>query len=135
MVVRRWIGPERERVLLRRVSQVVEDRPGLDAPEGGVGIHREHTVHVFREIDAHGRVAALTGQARAATAPEYGCAMLATHGKRANDIVHIARNDYADRRKPVVRAISGIQRAASTIEPDFTADDASQVHCQTIGVR
>jgi hypothetical protein len=62
--VRRRVGAPGQLVPFGRVPQRVAHHAWLDARGSGAGIQIENAVHVFREIQDDGDVAALAGQAR-----------------------------------------------------------------------
>ena len=78
--VRRRVRPEREMVKLRLCPQRVEDHARLN-PRGqpAAGFQLEDAVHVLREIEDHGDVAALAGQAHLGAARKDRRAVLPAH--------------------------------------------------------
>jgi hypothetical protein len=63
-------------------------------------------------------------------AAEHRRAELTAHGHRCDDIVVIARNDHADGRLPVIRAVGRVESARTDVEPDFTAYDTPQLELE-----
>jgi hypothetical protein len=132
--VRRRIGPERQPVPLGGVPQIVEDGSGLYACAAAPGVDLQHAVHVFREIEADGDIAALARQAGAAATAEHGRPIVSACRQRALHVFDVAGNDDADRRLPVIGPVGRVQRAAAAIEPDFSFHRAAQIGRQTIGL-
>src|SRR5947209_7799344 len=52
--------------------------------------------------------------------------MLATNGNSCYYVIAVARNYNGDRDLAIVRAVSGVESTAATVEPDFTANIAAQ---------
>ena len=126
MRVRRGIRAERELVLLGLGAEIVEHDAGLDARELANGIELDHTIHVLREVEDDGDVAALAGQARPAAARENRRTELARQGHGRDHVIGAFRNDDADRNLPVVRRIGRVERARAVVETNLSFDLASQ---------
>ena len=126
VAVRGRVGTEREAVFLGRVAEVVEHDPGLDARELPGRVHLQDLVHVLREIEDDGDVAALAGEARAGAAGEDRRAELARQLDRRVDVVDGPREDHADRHLAVVRGVGGVERARAVVEADLAANVVPQ---------
>ncbi len=133
--VRGWIGAERQLMLLRAVAQRIQNDAGLDARESSCRVDLQNLVHVLREIQNHGDVAGLPGEARAGAARQDRRAEFPARGHRRDHIVVIARNHEADRNLPVIRAVRGIQRAAAAVEAHFALHHAFQFVLEFAGLR
>ena len=81
----------------------------------------------FEKSIEHRRVAALAGEARAAAAQDDRGAVLAADAVDLDELVHVARDDDADRRHPVVRGVGRVERAARGVEADLALDRRAQV--------
>ena len=128
MVVRGGVGAEGELVLgLRRLAEVIEDQAGLHAGEAALGIDLDDLVQVLGEVDDHGDVAALAGEARAAAVREHRGAVIAADAHRLDDVVGCARDDDADRQLSIVGAAGRIERAVAGPEPHLSLDCAAEV--------
>ena len=79
-------------------------------------------MEVLREVDQHRRVAALAGEARAPAAQDDRRPVLAADAVDLDELVHVARDDDADRRHPVVRGVGRVEGAAAGVEADLALD-------------
>src|SRR5215472_11350363 len=93
----RRVGAESQLVLLSASAQGVEDDARLDAGETAIRIDFEDPVHVLREVEDDGNVAALAGEARAGTARQHGRTELAADTDRRRDVPGIAGDNESDR--------------------------------------
>ena len=90
------IGGEGELELLCGFADAVEHDAGLDVDGAGDGIDCAHLVHVLREVEDDGDVAALAGERGAASAREDGRVEAAADGDGGDDVVFVARDDETD---------------------------------------
>ena len=120
--VRGGVGTERELVRFGPAPQRVEDDAGLDAGEPTFRIDLQDPVHVFREVEDDGDVAALPGEARPGASWQHGHAELPARFDRGGHVLGVARDDQADRHLAVVGGVAGVQGAAARVEADFPAD-------------
>ena len=128
------IGAESQAVLFRLVAQIVEDDARLDP---GVSLRRielADAVHVLREIEHHGDVAALPGQGRASAAGQDRRAELARQCHGGHDVVGVAGQNDADGDLPVIGGIGGVERARAVIEAHFPTDLLPQRRGQRRGI-
>ena len=132
--VRGRIGPERQLVHLGGVPQRVEDDARLHAREPALGIDLEDPVHVLREIEHHGDVAALAGEAGAGAARQDRRVERAARRHRRDHIVRVAGDDEADRDLAVVGAVGRVERAAAAVEADLAADRPLQLQFEAGGL-
>jgi hypothetical protein len=102
VIVRGRIRTEREVMLLSGVAQAVKNAAGFHVGHASVGIQPQDTIEIFREVDQHGNVAPLPGEAGAASAQHDGCAVLAANVDRGDDVLDRSRCDDADRHLPVI---------------------------------
>ncbi len=133
-VVRRGVGAEGEVVFLGGVAQVIEDDARPDPREALPGVHLGDVVHVLREVEHDGDVAALSGQGGPAAAGEDRRAVLARQGHGGDDIVRATRQHDADRDLPVVRGVGGVHSPRAFVEADLPLDGAPQLRGQCGGV-
>ena len=103
----------------RLVAQRVEHHARLHAGESSLRVELEDPIHVLGEIEHHGDIAALAGQAGACSARQNRGAVFAAGRHGSHHVVGIARHDQADGNLAVVRSVGGVHRAAATIETDF----------------
>ena len=133
--VRGGIGAERQLMFLRAVAQRIQNDAGLDAREFSGRVDLQNLVHVLREVQNHGDVAGLPGEARAGAARQDRRAEFPARGHRRDHIVVIARNHEANRNLAVIRAVGGIQRAASAVEAHLALHHAFQFVLEFAGLR
>ncbi len=131
--VRRGIGPESQLKGFRTAPQRVEDDAGLNAREPLGRVDLEDLIHVFREIQHDGHVAALAGQARPSAPWQHRCTVLPACGDGRNDIVGVFGNDQADRYLSIIRPVCRVECAAAAVEPHFAADRLFQLALERLG--
>ena len=119
VVVGGGIGPEHELRLRGRSLQRVEDRARQHTRAAGDRIDLQHPVQVFADVDHHGDVAALAGQAGAAPAGQDGNAVAAADLDGGDQVVVVARDHHAVWHLAVVGGVCGIQGAAAVVEADL----------------
>ena len=68
----------------------------------------------------------LAGERRAAAAGQQRDFLLSGHGDGGADVVRIARDDDTDRLHLVHGGVGGVEELGALIEPDVTADDATE---------
>ncbi len=132
--VRRGVGAEREVVLLSGIAQVIEDDARLHPREAQCGIHLRDVVHVLREVEYDGDVAALSRKGCPSTAGKDWGAVLARQGHGGDDVVRAAREHDADGNLPVVGSVGRVESARPVVEPNLTLDDAPQLGGQRLGI-
>jgi hypothetical protein len=125
-VVGGGIGRKGKAVPFGGGAKLIEDDSGLDASQAARGIDFEDRRHVFGEIEDDSRVAALSGERRAAAAGEQRSAMVATKCDRRADIFLIARNYNANGDLTIIRAVGGVESPASGVKADFSAEMAAE---------
>ena len=124
------IGGEGKIVFFGGIAQPVEHDAGLDAGEFLCRIELQNRVHVFGEVHDHGHIAALAGQAGAASARENGRAQLAACGHGGHHVSLIQRQNQADGHLAVVGSVGGVESARSLVEADLAAHHLAQFRFQ-----
>ena len=119
--MRRRVGAERQLVALRSIAQRIEHHARLDARKRLVRVDLQDSIHVLGEVQNHGNVAALAGQARASPARQHRRAEFAARRNRRLHVVRVARNHQTNGNLAIVRAVGGVQRPAAAIEAHFAA--------------
>ena len=89
--MRGWIGGEGEIVFFGGIAQPVEHDAGLNAGEFLRRVEFQNRVHIFREVDDDCHIAALAGQAGAASARQNRCAQLTACGHSRNHVGLVQR--------------------------------------------
>ena len=82
--------------------QFIQHDPGFDPDKLVLRIDPEHVIHVFREIDYHRDIAALSRQARAAATARNGGSEFSARRDGFDHVAAIAWNYNADRNLPVI---------------------------------
>jgi hypothetical protein len=113
-------------VLLGGSAQIIKHDAGFDAGNAADRIDFENTRHVLRKIEHDRRVAALSGERRAASASEQRGVVVAAQGHGSENVFFIARNYDADGNLAIVRSVGGIEGAASGIEANLSAKVAAK---------
>ena len=116
---------------LRRSSRMM---PGSTRANFSCGVQLPDAVHVLREIEDHGDVAALSRQRRAAAAREDRRAVFARQSDGGDDVVGVARNHDADRHLAIVRGVGRVQRARAVVETNLAADFATKLGGEDGGI-
>ncbi len=140
------VGGESEGEFFRGVADAVEDDAGLDVNGAGLGIDGAHAVHVLREVEDDGEVAALAGEGGAGSAGEDGGVDGAAGGDGGDDVGFIAGDDDADGDVAVVGAVGGVEGFGGGVEAHFAADGGAElllevgglgegVMCASVGAR
>ena len=119
MVMRGGIGRKGQMVMLGRAPQVVENASRLNNRLPPVRIDGEDTMEIFRHIEYDSDVAALSGQTGASSPGQNGRVEPSARGNRFHDVFSVFRDDDADGRLPVVRAVRGVERPAAVVKPHF----------------
>ena len=127
VIVGRGVGSEPESVGRQLLLQLVENAPGLDACPARAGIDLEHTIHPAAQIEHHRDVAALTGEAGAASAREHRRAVRACDPDRRHHVFDVPRQHHADRRLPVVRGVGGVEGAGAVVESHLAAEARHEI--------
>ncbi len=118
----RGIGSEGQPVRSGGVAERIEDGAGQNTRSPTVRIDPDHRVQVLREIHDDGRVHRLPGERRASAPRGDRHPELAAGGDRLHDILDRPGDDHADRRKPVVGRVVGVEAAISVIETYLPLD-------------
>ncbi len=140
------VGREGEGEFFCGVADAVEDDAGLDVDGAGVGVDGAHVVHVLREVEDDGDVAALAGERGAGSAGEDGGVEGAADGDGGDDVGFVAWDDDADGDVAVVGAVGGVEGVGGGVEADFAADVGAElllefgglgegVVCASVGAR
>ena len=125
-IMGRGVGSECQVMLFSSVTQAIEDNPRLNSCDPPRRIDLDDLGHVFREIEHHGDVAALSSQ-RSSTAPaKDGRTVFTSQRDGCNDIVRIARENDSDGNLAIVGSVGGIERACAVVETNVTTDVASE---------
>ena len=104
------------------VAEVIEDNAGLDARDAAFGIDLQNLSHVPGEIEHDRDIATLAGQRSSSATAKERSAEFTANGDGREDVIRIARKNYADGNLAVVGAVSGVESAAAIIEADFTTN-------------
>ena len=128
------IGGEGEVEFFGGVANAVENDAGLNVDGASDGIDWAHSVHVFREVEDDGGVAALAGERGAGAAREDGRVEVAADGDGGDDVGFIERNDDADGDVAVVGGIGGVEGLGGRIEADFAADLCAELLFEFFGL-
>ena len=129
-----WIGTENQSVLLYLFLQFIQHDPGLDPDKLLLCIDPEHVIHVFREIDYHRDIAALSRQARAAATARNGGSEFSARRDGFDHVAAIARNHHSDRNLSIVGAVRGVERAIAVVKTDFSTQISSQLTLQCANI-
>ncbi len=92
-------------------ADAVEDDAGLDVDGAGDGIDGAHLVHVLREVEDDGGVAALAGERGACSAREDGGFEAAADFDGGDDVCFVEGDDEADGDVTVVGGVGGVEGA------------------------
>ncbi len=133
VVVGGRIGTEGQTVRLGRVAQDVEHETGLDARAPCLRVQLHDAIQILREIQHHRHVAALAGEAGAASPRQHGRAVAPADRERLDDVLDGARDHDADRQMPVVRGVGGVEGAAAGVEAHLARDGAAQIGGEGFG--
>jgi hypothetical protein len=133
-VVAGGIGGEGQVIFFGGVAEVIQDYSGLDSGDPVVGIDLENLSHVLCEVENNRDVAALSGEGGAAAATQQRSAEFAADGDGGEDVIGVAREDYADWNLAVVRTIGRVEGAAAVVELHVAADVSSQGFVQPQGI-
>jgi hypothetical protein len=115
-------------------AQAIENDSGLHASDAARGVDLQNTVHVFRKIEDDGGVAALPGERCAAATRQERSSVFAAQGNCGNHIFGIARDGNSDWNLTIVRAVGGIQGAATGVKTDFSAKMAAESGFERRGI-
>src|SRR5213594_5117044 len=110
----------------RGIAQRIADDTWLNPRVLSGRIHLENPVHVLRVVKHNGNIAALPRKAGSCATRQDRRAELTAGGHGSNHVVVVAWKYYADRRLAVVRAVGGVHRARTGVEPDFAAEHTPQ---------
>jgi hypothetical protein len=113
-------------VLFGGVAKVIEHDAGLYASDAAPGIDLKNAGHVLGEIQHDGDVAALPGERGSGPTAEQGRTEFATNRNCGEDVVGIARKNYADRDLAVVGAVGGVEGAAAVVKANVAANAQAQ---------
>ena len=117
------------------VAQDVEHHPGLDAGIALARIELQDLVHVLAEIEHHGDVAALSGQACPGSSRQDGRPELSGGRDGCDYIVGVSGYDQANGDLTVVGRVGRVERPASGIEADLSANAFAQLTFQSASFR
>ena len=129
------VGGEGKVVFFGGIAQPVEHDAGLHPGELLRRVQFQNGVHIFREVDDHGHVAALAGKAGAASARENGCAQLPACGHGSHNVGLVQRQHQADGHLAIVGSVGRIESARSLVEADLAAHHLAQLRFQFAGSR
>jgi hypothetical protein len=110
-----------------RIPEPVKHDARLNPGKFPIRIQFKDSVHVLREINDHRHIAALAGQAGAASAREYGRTQFPARRHSRDDVRFIARQDQPNGRLPVVGSIRSIESAGCLIEADLAPNYLAQL--------
>ena len=110
----------------RSIAQRIADDTWLNPCVLLRRIHLENPVHVLRVVKHNGNIAALPRKASSRATRQNRRAELTAGGHGCNHVIVVAWKYYADRRLAVVRAVGGVDRARTGVEPDFAAEHTPQ---------
>ena len=99
MVQRLWVAGSGAKVSCAALglgAQRIEHNAGFDAGALGFVVDRHDAAHVLREVEHHGDVAAVAGDAGATAARQYSGAELAAGCYGRYCVVCIERQNYSD---------------------------------------
>lgn len=113
-------------VLFRGGAEMVEHNAGLHASDPALGVELEDVSHVLREVEDDGDVTALAREGSPAAAAEHRNSMLATGGDGGDNVIVVARKNYAYRYLAVIGAVTRVKRTASIVETNFPVDALAQ---------
>ena len=120
------VGREGEVKFLGGIPKTIEHDPRLHAGDAARGIDLEDSRHVLRKIQHDGDVAALAGKRCTAAAAKQRRTEFAAKGDSRENIVHVMREDDANRNLAIVGTVGGVESTAALIETDFAAQGAAQ---------
>ena len=111
-VQRLWVTGSGPKVRSRRSAaarSVSRTTPGCTRAVLPVVVEHQDLVHVAREVEDHGLVAGLPGEAGAAPPGQDHGAVAPARGQGGLDVVGVPRQDDAHRHLAVVRGVGGIE--------------------------
>ena len=120
--VSRRVRAERQLVLLRRVTQPVENHTRLHPRQPALGIELDDVVHVLGEVEHHGLVDRLAREAGAAPPRADRGAESPAYLDSRDHVGRVARDHHAERQLPVNRAIVCVQGPAADRETNLAAE-------------
>jgi hypothetical protein len=91
-------------------------------------------IHVPREIEDDGDVAALSGERCAAAAAKKRSVELAAQGDGGDHVVIVAGKNDADRDLAVIGAVGGIEGAAGGVEADIALKVGAEFFGESGGI-
>src|SRR5262245_38205040 len=106
--------------------ELVLYQPGLHPRPLLLDVDLDDLVHVAREVEDKGAVDRLAGERGAAAARQQRDLLIARDLHRSANVVGIARDDDANRLDLVHGGVGRVEELGALIEPDITADDATQ---------
>ena len=113
---------------------MVENDSWLNSCDTPPRIKFQNLRHVFREIEHHCDIAALTGERRSSATAKHRRAMITAKGNRGEDIVISLGKHDADRHLAIIGTVGRVKRSAAVIETDFAGDVAAQSRFQRVGI-
>ena len=104
------------------LAQPVEHDAGLDTRCLALRIESDQFVQIFREIEHHRDIAALSRETGTASARKQRSAIAAALFDRRKNVLDRLGHDDANRHLPIVGAVGRVERAAAGIETDLALD-------------
>src|ERR1700739_2464225 len=134
VLVRRGIRAESKIKLVGSLAQLIQHNTRLGPGKFFRWIDLKNQIQIFREIDNDRDGARLAVRAGSCAPWQKGRSVLARQSNRLDDIFYAARNDNADGRLPIVRAIDGVESACALIEADLAHESGTQVSGERLSV-
>ena len=113
-------------MLFGGVAELVADHAGLHAGSLVDVVELEDLVVVLGVVEHHRDVGGLAAGRRAASTGEHRGLVLAADGDRRDDVLRPARDDHADRDRPVDREVVGVHGSGAGVEADLARDSCGQ---------
>lgn len=115
-------------------TQRVQNAARLHHGDLGFGVDAHHFVHVLGEVHDDGRVAGLPGQTRAAATRGKRRTVLVAEPDSRYHVVLIFGQNHPDRYLAVVGGVSGVGRAATSVETHLALHGLPQIGGELAGV-
>jgi hypothetical protein len=109
------------------VAQNVEHDAGLYDGIALARVKLQDLVHVLAEIEHHGNVAALPGQARPRSSRQNGSPELSRGCEGGDNVVGVSGYNQANGNLPVIRRVGRVEGSAPSIEADLSANVFAQL--------
>src|SRR5450432_2070268 len=114
---------------------MIENHAGLNSRDPQTRIKLDNLRHVFREIEHHCDVAALSGKRSPTAAAKNRSAVLPANGDRGDYVAGVFGKDNADGNLAVVGSVGGVEGAAAIVKPNFAAKMAAQRGFQSFSIQ